>query len=530
MARSVAILSLLPNLGCRKVQLPLKVDAHEKVTLQSQIFEQIRRMILDGRLRSGDFLPTTRALSEQIGISRNTTLMAYERLMAEGYIQTRPSVGTFVSAEIPETTFVTKSSLLSANVEDADASGHADFPEPHLEHLRAHAIVNPHAHPLVADFWVGRPSPDSFPLKIWSNLIWRRLTTADKVLTEYGDPAGLYELRLAIADHLGPTRGVTTDPEQIIVVGGAQDGLNLVGRMLLGPGSTAVVESPCYQGAAYLLESFGAELHPVPVYEKGLEVEKLPEADGAVAYVTPSHQYPFGVTLTLDRRISLLSWATRLRGYIIEDDYDSDFRFAGSPITALKGLDRGERVFYIGSFSKCMGPALRLGYVVVPRAFTKPAKILKALMNNGQPWLEQAAMADFMNSGGYARHLRRLRQIYLARRNVTLASLKRHFGESDVIGADAGMHLVWRLPGHLPSASDVQAMALAAGVGVYTLNSGAAHHFDSSEESERFLVLGYAALTESEIELGISRLYSTLMPSGSINGHSEKSCLRGMVA
>ena len=177
-----------------------------------------------------------------------------------------------------------------------------------------------------------------------------------------------------------------------------------------------------------------------------------------------------------------------------------------------------------------MGPALRLGYVVVPRAFTKPAKILKALMSNGQPWLEQAAMADFMNSGGYTRHLRRLRQIYLARRNATLASLKRHFGECEAIGGDAGMHLVWRLPSHLPSASDVQARALVAGVGVYTLNSGAAHHFGYSEESERFLVLGYAALTESEIELGISRLYSALLPSGSINGHSKKTFVEGIVA
>ncbi|WP_334148463.1 PLP-dependent aminotransferase family protein [Hyphomicrobium sp.] len=234
------------------MQLPLKVDAHQKATLQSQIVEQIRLMILDGRLRSGDFLPTTRALSEQVGISRNTTMQAYERLMAEGYIQTRPYVGTFVSAEIPENAFCANVCTCEADAAEIRTAFSGPPLSPRLDALRAHGIVNPNADRLVADFWVGRPAPEAFPLKEWSNLVRRRLTRSGRALAEYRDPAGFIDLRQAIADHLGPTRGLTTDPDQIVIVGGTQDGLNLIARLLLESETPVVLESPCYQGAAYL--------------------------------------------------------------------------------------------------------------------------------------------------------------------------------------------------------------------------------------------------------------------------------------
>ena len=405
--------------------LPLKVNPQQKMTLQSQIFDQIRRMILDGRLRSGDFLPTTRTLSEQVGISRNTIVLAYERLIAEGYIQTRPYVGTFVSAEIPDTAFATSTDDVATLPRSEDRSCLDEFAALRLDGMRSQLVVNPHAERLAANFWVGRPASDSFPVKAWSNVVWKRLQSAGSSITQYQDPAGLVELRQAIADYLGPTRGLTAEPDQIIIVGGTQDGLNLVARLLVEQGSTVVVESPCYQGAAYVFESFGADLYPVPVDADGINTARLPDMPNPVAYVTPSHQYPLGVTLSLERRIALLTWASERQGYIVEDDYDSDFRFVGSPLTALKGIDRNERVFYLGTFSKCMGPALRLGFVVVPRAFAKAARTLKALMNNGQSWLEQAAMADFMTSGAYGRHLRRVRQLYLSRRNATLQALQR---------------------------------------------------------------------------------------------------------
>jgi GntR family transcriptional regulator/MocR family aminotransferase len=498
------------------------------MTLQSQIFDQIRRMILNGQLRSGDFLPTTRTLSEQVGISRNTIVLAYERLIAEGYIQTRPYVGTFVSADIPDDAFATSAddvTTLPHSIESRFCRD--DFAALRADGMRSQRVVNPHAERLAADFWVGRPASDSFPVKAWSNLIWKRLQAAGSSITHYHDPAGLPELRQAIADHLGPTRGLTADADQVVIVGGTQDGLNLVARLLVERDSTVVIESPCYQGAAYVFESFGADLYPVPVDSDGINTSRLPNIPNPVAYVTPSHQYPLGVTLSLERRIALLTWASEQHGYIVEDDYDSDFRYVGSPLTALKGIDRNERVFYLGTFSKCMGPALRLGFVVVPRPFAKAARTLKALMNNGQSWLEQAAMADFMTSGAYGRHLRRVRQLYLSRRNAMLRALQRHFGESEVVGSDAGMHLVWRLPSHLPDAAEIEARALTVGVGVYTLNSGAALNLTDPKLGDRHLVLGFAALSECEIELGMARLAACLADGKSKTAKADKLILDG---
>ncbi|PWB83577.1 MAG: transcriptional regulator [Methylocystaceae bacterium] len=492
------------------MQLPIVLDGSEKATLQNQIFDQIRSMIIRGQLKIGDPLPATRELSSQTGVSRNTAVLAYERLIAEGYVQTRPYVGTYVAATAPHTKYP---SAVRCDFDSSEADRRSIVDESNDDHAappRIHSLVNRRRRRLIADFWVGRSDPNSFPLKAWSQLIWNRLKTAGAALTEYNDPAGLPELRQAIADHLGPARGVIAEPDQVVIVGGCQDGFNLLARLLVRPGSPAVVESPCYQGAAYVLESFGAQLYPVPVDHEGLDVAKLPQVEGAVAYVTPSHQYPTGVTLSLRRRIALLSWATEHGAYVVEDDYDSDFRFVGSPFTALKGLDRGERVIYMGTFSKCMGPGLRLGYVVLPRRLVDGANRLKTLMNNGQGWLEQAAMADFMASGGFGRHLRRIRQLYHSRRDALLAAMEKHFGACEVLGDQGGMHLAWRLPEGFPKASDVEARALDAGVGVYALAAGAAIHFGPDDESDRFLVLGFAALTEREIEAGVARLASAL--------------------
>ncbi len=492
------------------VQLSIILGESEKSTLQNQIFDQIRSMILNGQLKGDDPMPTTRELSSQLGVSRNTAVLAYERLVAEGYIRTKPYVGTFVSPDLPDIAF------LSARQDPApSAQEHGESRESPLSYgaLRTHRLADPERRRLAADFWVGRPDARSFPLKAWSHHIKNRLKAVGANLTSYNDPAGLLELRRAIAKHLAPARGVVADPDQIIIVGGCQDGFNLVGRLLVTPGSTAVVESPCYQGAAFVLESLGAKLHPVPVDADGLDVSQLPKVKGAVAYVTPSHQYPIGVTMSLQRRLELLAWATQYDAYVMEDDYDSDFRFVGSPLTALKGLDRNERVIYLGTFSKCMGPGLRLGYVVLPRRLADAARRMKMLMNNGQSWLEQAAMADFMSSGEFGRHLRRIRQLYRERRDALLNALKNHFGACDIYGDQAGMHLVWRLPNGFPDAVEVEAKGLAAGVGVCSLATGSALRFDENDGGDRLLMLGFVALTEKEIENGIARLAAALTPA-----------------
>ncbi len=490
------------------VQLTILLRDTEKATLQTQIFDQIRAMILNGQLRGDDPLPTTRELSVQLGVSRNTAVLAYERLISEGYIRTRPYVGTFVSPDLPDTAFLSASSDSSSSATPSSSTE----PESGVGSLilRTHQLADPNRRRLAADFWVGRPDARMFPLKAWSQHIKARLKSAGSKLTTYSDPAGLLELRQAIAKHLAPARGVVCDPDQIIIVGGCQDGFNLVGRLLVAPGSTAVVESPCYQGAAFVLESLGARLHPVPIDRDGLDVAQLPQVRGALAYVTPSHQYPIGFTLSLQRRIELLSWATQNDAYIIEDDYDSDFRFVGSPLTALKGLDRNERVIYLGTFSKCMGPGLRLGYVVAPRRLVDSFRRMKMLMNNGQSWLEQAAMADFMASGEFGRHLRRIRQLYRERRDALLHALHKHFGECEVYGEQAGMHLVWKLPEHFPGAKEVETRGLAAGVGVCSLATGSALRFEENDGDDRLLMLGFVALSEKEIEEGVARLAAVL--------------------
>jgi len=460
-------------------------------------------------LRPGEPVPATRTLSEQLAIARNTVALAYERLAAEGYIETRRSVGTFISMQIPEGVLYTAThgpAVPSRSAKRAKTGS----PGPNV---RSQALVNPHRRKLIADFWVGRPDPDSFPRKTWARLIVKRLLSAGSALTEYRDPSGFLGLRKAIADRVRPTRNISTSADEIVIVGGCQDGLNLVSRMMLAAGSAAVVESPCYQGAAFLFESLAAKIFPVPVDDRGLDCRRLPDVKNAIAYVTPSHQYPLGVTLSLERRLELLAWAAQTDSYILEDDYDSDFRFHGAPIAALKGLDRMGRVIYLGTFSKCLGAGLRLGYVIFPPELIERARHMKTLMNNGQPWLEQATLADFMESGGYERHVRRIRKLYYSRRNVLLASLKKHFEGGEIIGDEAGMHLAWRLPHNLPPASKVEKLAIEAGIGVYTLASGAAINFEASAESDRYLVLGFSSLTEREITAGIARLAEILRSS-----------------
>ncbi|MFA7305428.1 MAG: PLP-dependent aminotransferase family protein [Hyphomicrobium sp.] len=488
------------------MQLPLEVDRDSSLNLQMQVFEQIRGMILAGKLRAGQRLPGSRHLCQQLQVSRITITLALARLADEGYIETARSVGTFVSREIPEQAL----HALQTELEHKRPSGSPTHDRSRLPEIRSHTLVNQHAHRIAIDFWVGRPDPRSFPLRTWTRLTNKRLLSAGSALTEYRDPTGVPELRQAIADHLRPARGIIAEPEQIIITGGCQEALNLVCRMLMAPGTHAIVESPGYAGASYLFESFGANLHHIKVDEKGLDVAQLPDVTGAVVYVTPSHQYPMGCTLPLDRRLELLAWAVKSNSYIVEDDYDSDFRYVGSPLAALKALDSANRVFYVGTFSKCLGAGLRLGYVVVPPELMPAARRYKALMNNGQPWLEQAVLADFMNTGGYARHLRKIRQHYLGKRDALLQALDRNFGQGTTIGAEAGMHMVWRTPNHLPPAPEIVSRALNCGVGVYDLSPRSAVIACAAPDLDRYLMFGYSSLSEKQIAMGIERLADEL--------------------
>ena len=487
------------------MELFLRFERNATETLQAQVFEQIRNHILSGRLHPGLCLPPTRLLAEQLNVSRNTISLAYERLAIEGYIETRGRAGTFISRTLPDKT-------LSAEAHDEVTAGPSKLKPTspllcfagHSPRLTRPDVVNP-----ILDFWVGRSDPETFPLDTWRRLLLRKLSLAGANLTEYGDPAGLSDLRIAIARHLGATRGILVTSDQIIITSGSQDGLNLICRLVNLQQYPVFIENPCYQGAAFLFRSLGAKLQPISVDQDGLIVDRLPLDQGGVLFVTPSHQYPTGATLSLERRLQLHKWANDTNSVIVEDDYDCHFRYDGRPITALAGLDNIRRVFYLGTFSKSLGAGLRLGFTIVPKDLAEPARIVKSQMNHGQSWLEQAVLAEFIEGGLYDRHLRRARKLYKSRRDCLKANLVRLFSGGAISGIEGGLHLVWRLPIDAPSASVVQQRARLRGVGVYALDSGASFDFDGSS-SRHSLVLGYSSVKEKDIEIATHRLRDLL--------------------
>jgi len=489
------------------MQLAIKLYPKPGKSLQTQIFESIREQILNGRLNSGALLPSSRLLSEQLGVSRNTVLMAYERLIAEDYVYSVKTLGTFVNASLPE------NSLTLSDPGRACIKAEERHPQrfPVTFKGRVQALNNPRRDQLDIDFWVGRPDPMSFPINRWRSIIIEKLRDAGRNMTEYHNPAGIHELRQAIVEHLKPARGINADPGQVIIVNGSQEALNIVSRLLINHGTPVVTESPCYQGAVYVLESYGADITPVRVDSHGLQVSDLKGNRARLVYVTPSHQYPMGVTLSLERRIRLLDWARESGAYILEDDYDSDFRHNGSPLTALAGQDPHGCVIYMGTFSKSLGAGLRLGYMVLPAELVEPARRVKALIDNGHAWLDQAVMAEFISSNAYSKHLRKIRKSYLGRRDCLVDALTRHFGEVELSGLNGGMHLVWQLPHYLPDAAIVKEQSEQAGVGVYTLETGAAYIFDQKNSSKRLLMLGYSSIPESRIREGIDRIANAVV-------------------
>ncbi|NLZ39833.1 MAG: PLP-dependent aminotransferase family protein [Comamonadaceae bacterium] len=498
------------------MELPVSLDPSRRHSLQRQLFDQLRGLILGAGLAPGTTFPPSRSLARQLGVSRNTVMLAYERLSAEGYLQTRSALGTFVSFDLPER------SLQPAGVALAHAApAELRRPAPPIAFQgRAQAVVNRER--LEIDFWLGKLDPCCFPLATWCRLARRVLETSERRFAEYRDPAGAPELRRAIAHHLALARGMRVDPEQNVVAAGSQEGLNIVARLLLREGGCVAMENPSYQGAAYLFESWRAQILPVPVDEDGLCVDALPPGGPAFVYLTPSHQYPMGFTLSLERRLRLLDWARRHGAYVVEDDYDSDFRYRGSPLTALMGLDDAQCVIYVGTFSKSIGAGLRLGYLVLPPHLVEAARTVKALLDNGHPWLEQAVLAEFLSSGAYDAHLRKIRRTYLARRDCLIECLRSRFGAVALSGTESGMHLAWHLPGHWPRAPELQRLAADRGVGIYSLHAGAAHDFGGCAYSERTLFLGYSSLGEAHIRAGIERVADALGESM----HSRKATQR----
>lgn len=479
--------------------LPILLDRARPDTLTSQLAEQLRDAIRHGRIASGRRMPSSRQLAEQLDIARNTAIRAYDLLVLEGYAEARAASGIYAATELPE------ARSRPAGAAPPDVPPSSAMPLPRLI-PQAPRLAGQGGNRISFDFFAGRSNAALFPLKTWRRLSQACLAHGGaQGLSHYGDPGGLFALRAAIAGHLAATRGLVAEPGRIVITAGIQDGIGIATRLLLGPACTALVETPCYQGAAFAFRASGAALAGVPVDGDGLVVDALPRRPAELLYLTPSHQFPTGSTLSLERRHSLIAWARQTGCYLLEDDYDGDFRYEGSPLPAVAAM-APDCTIHLGGFSKALGAGLRLGYMVVPPQLAEAARAMKGLLDNGTAWLDQATLAEFMRGGSYGAHLMRLRTQYRERRDGLLAALRRHFGDSDIAGESSGLHLFWQLPPGVPDAATLEALARRARVAIYPLQAGGAWEVQPSPLARRGIILGYAALSLKQIDQGIARL------------------------
>jgi GntR family transcriptional regulator / MocR family aminotransferase len=473
--------------------MPLVIPlSKQRGPLFRQVYVGLREAILSGTLAGGEQLPSTRHLAEQLEISRTVVLLAYEHLLAEGFVEGRHGSGTYVSQGLGA----------------GKARGAEDQARLRLSRFGRSAAATaarvrapaPRTPALRYDFAYGRSDVEIFPFERWRRILLKRARKASVRDLDYGSRAGSLALREAISAHLRRSRAVVCDPSQVIVVNGSQQALDLVTRLLVEPGDSVAVEDPQYLGTREVLRAARSRLHPVPVDREGLNPAKLPER-ARLVFVTPSHQFPTGVILSLPRRMALLEWARRNNAVVVEDDYDGEFRYEGQPLESLQGLDTQGRVIYVGTFSRTVFPALRLGYLIAPKPLAPAFKAAKWLSDRHSAILEQQTLAEFIATGMYERHLRRLRRRNAARRGALLQAIHKFLDDRvEITGDGAGAHVVmW--PDKRLSEETIIARAAAQGVGVY----GISQYF-LNRPLRTGVMLGYSRMKEEEIREGIRRL------------------------
>jgi GntR family transcriptional regulator/MocR family aminotransferase len=530
--------------------IPLKLVRDQP--LQQQLYDQLQTLIASARLQPGARMPSTRMMAEQFSISRITVLLTYERLIAEGYLQTMPAKGTFVARGpngcrgfahkgvgpafgdgaafggmparlgLPATKVgpmparpgptlaglgPTPAGLASAAAKpgsqprwDHSEAGHTQTREraaadcPVSDRAVSHCAGAGAG--LLAEHRVGRPDPALFPIARWRALL-------RAALDRFGSgpppehPAGSPMLRAAIAGWLSTSRGLAVAPDQVVLVTGRQQALHIAARMLLRPGERVVLEDPGDHLAECVYADAGAIAVPVPVDCDGLRTELLPGGEAALVHVTPEHQRPLGVLLAPERRTSLLMWAAQAGAMVLEEDCDGEFRYGGMEAPPLMSLDQADRVIHVGCFSTALGPWLSLGYMVVPRSLIIPALAVRRLVDGSSSWLEHSALAEFLESGSYARHVHRLRKTYLARREALTGALRTHFGTAGALwGSGAGLHLAWHVPPALGPAAAVAELARHCG-----LEAAAVAHAPTQA-----VLLGFGTVSERQIETGVRQL------------------------
>jgi GntR family transcriptional regulator/MocR family aminotransferase len=486
--------------------LTLPLDSDAPTPLFRQVYDGLRRGILDGTLAPGVRLPATRSLAGELGVSRNTVLNAYEQLLAEGYLEGKVGSGTYVPRTLPEEALQVRPAIPPSRAPLPQRRSLSRRGELLAEAAGSISCCGRSPRPLRP----GLPAFDAFPHETWMRLVARHHRRPAVDSLSYGDAAGYFPLRRAIAAHLGPARAVHCDPEQILVITGAQQALDLLSRVLLDPGDTAWVEDPGYPGVRAALRGAEVCVTPVPVDNDGLNV-KEGEArcpDARLVYVTPSHQYPLGVTMSLSRRLALLDWARRANAWVVEDDYDSEFRYAGRPLEAMQGLDCDGRVIYLGTFSKVLFPSLRLGYLVVPPDLVDAFVAARMVTDRQSATLSQAVLADFMHEGHFLRHIRRMRTLYAERQELLLRAAGRELGGLlEVCPCETGLHLMgWLGDGW----EDREASQAATRAGV---EAPALSPYRTEQCGRHGLLLGYAASDGRQIRDAVRKLVPALMDS-----------------
>lgn len=489
--------------------LPLTLDYESGAPLHHQLYEQMRGLILCGKLSSGKRLPSTRLLADSLGLARATVAESYDRLSSEGYIVTVPKSGTYVSDSLPDHLLssapvnerLSVAPSKTEGLERLSAFGRAVL-SCDTSFQRSYQEIN---------FGYGPPEMEYFPLETWRRLLLNHCRDATSPVFAYCvDYAGHVGLREAVAAYLSRSRAVKCHADQVVVVNGSQQAIDLVARVLLDRGDYAAMEDPGYFPMRQCAMAQGANIFPVPVDEQGMVVSHLPSAPSPrmkMVYVTPSHQYPTGTVLPLARRLELLAWAAQNQVMVLEDDYDSEFRYAGRPLPSLQGIDNSDCVIYAGTFSKIMFPSVRVGYLVVPEHMATVFTKAKVLADRQAPMLEQYALADFINEGHMERHIRKMRLVYEKRRNATVATLKEVFGECvAVLGENSGMSVLARFNTGLDDQQVIE-LARTEKVGIITASPC---YYEGYEPGE--FLLGYSNLSEEKIREGIRRLHIALKP------------------
>lgn len=467
------------------------VDLKSATPIHRQIYESWREGILRGRFERETRVPSTRELATTLGVARSTVTQAYEQLIAEGYLQTSRGSGTFVCSVLPESLLHVKRSAAKSKrvaqafrLSDYGARLTDDFDYPN----RQQGVIS------FAHWW---PDQSLFPASTWRKLMFKHLRQSSPDLFNYVRHAQGYEpLRREIARYVARHRAAVCTPEQVIVANGSQQGLDLFARVFVNPGDEVAFEDPGYIGARRVFMASGARLKATPVDLQGIVCDKL-GTSARVVYVTPSHQFPTGVAMSLSRRLQLIAWAREHKAVIIEDDYDSEYRYSGAPLPSLQGLSPDAPVIYCGTFSKVMFPGLRVGFLIVPPSLVPVFRRAKWLCDRNTPMLEQAALTDFLAHGHLERHIRRMRRLYGSRRQALLESLDKHFGDrAQVVGDAAGMHAMVRI-------DDAGVVARAARNKVQ-LRGTADYYLGGAPHNE--YVFGFATLSERAIREGIKRI------------------------